>query len=216
VRLPESNCPFCGGELNAAALGVQYASRRGAVPNGIKRAALMAIGTVAAACGGKTDGTNEGTAPIVATESGTSGDSDPYPAAIPIYGASPVSSEAVATSNDETSTPTLTPTPQPTFLPVYGAPIPPSSSGPVDTDPVPTSDGEPTDGEFTGGIAPPYGIPPWDPTSDVVVTSAPPIEGDAGVDGGANADAGSDDLSTAVDDWTNLAQPEYGAPIPEQ
>lgn len=191
VRLPEISCPFCGGELDAQALGARYAARRGGVPSGIKRAALMAIGTVAAACGGKTDGTGDDTAPIVATDgSGT----DEVPSVVAIYGApvAPSSSEPAASQLTE-GEPTVAPT--------------------SDT---PTIGDEPTDDDPTGGIAPPYGIPPWDPTSDVGVnTSAPPIDRDAGVDAGAEVDA-SADTSTDVDEFTGLAQPEYGAPIPEQ
>lgn len=211
VRLPEPSCPFCGGELNARALGAQYASRRGTVPIGIKRAALVAIGTVAAACGGKTEGTDEGTAPIVATESGTSDNSGPPDVGIPIYGASPASSDTdvVTTTTNVTTATTSTATPEPTLLPAYGTPIPPGTSEPAP---------ESTAGEDTWAVAPAYGLPPPDLTSDVVIdTTLPSVD----VDAGAGGDAGSEgdasaDLSTVVDDFTDLAQPEYGAPIPEQ
>jgi hypothetical protein len=182
------------------------------VPTGIKRAALVALGTVAAACGGKTDGTDEGTAPIVATEADTT--VDEVPSAIAIYGApiSPSNTEAVASETTNVE-PTAPPT---TLVPVYGAPIPPSTTEPATS----TSDSESTTApEDTWGAAPAYGLPPWDPTCDVVLdTTEPSIDGDAGgsVDGGASADAGVDDVSTQVDEFTDLGQPEYGAPVPEQ
>ena len=111
VRLPESSCPFCGGELNAQALGAKYASRRAPVPTGIKRAALMALSTVAAACGGKTDGTGDDTAPIVATETG-----DTLPVGTPVYGAPPVTSEVAAVTSDDG--------PSGTLVAIYGVDVP--------------------------------------------------------------------------------------------
>jgi hypothetical protein len=50
VRL-SANCPFCDTALDAAVLSAHYAPRRGAIPEGSKRAALFALGAgVAAAC----------------------------------------------------------------------------------------------------------------------------------------------------------------------
>lgn len=202
VRLPESSCPFCGGELNAQALGAKYASRRAPVPTGIKRAALMALSTVAAACGGKTDGTGDDTAPIVATETG-----DTLPVGTPVYGAPPVTSEVAAVTSDDG--------PSGTLVAIYGAPVPPSSET-VTSEPAPSTGGGQTVVDDTWGALPAYGLPPWDLTDVVVNTSAPSLDGDAGVDGGVDGDAGSADVATVVDDFTDLAQPEYGAPIPEQ
>ncbi len=204
VRLAEATCPFCNSSLDSSVLAARYAPRRAAVPGGIKRAALMALGTsVAAACGGKTGGTGEDVLPIAASESTT----DEAPSVIAICGApvAPSSSEPAASTTGEPATTTT-------------------------REPLPS-----TDEDSTWNAVPPYGFPPStlpstnEPTeppggtsSDTDVNTVPPdAAGDAGADAAIDAaatgevDGGVDEPSTVADDLTDLAQPEYGAPIPE-
>lgn len=184
VRLSNPQCPFCDVALDAAALSERYASRRAPVPAGIKRAALVALGTVAAACGGQTSDTSH-TAPVLTTSTATTDGSEPN-VAVPIYGAS-VSPESSGTSSDVSTSPVSDvdeTTTEPLAIPAYGiGPIYPettTSDGPVST----------TGAEADAGAA------------------------EAGDDAGADAAAASD--TTDVDEWTNLAQPAYGAPIRER
>lgn len=209
VRLSEANCPFCGGGLDAQALGAAYAPRRNGVNSGIKRAAIFAIGTgMAAACGGKTDDTDSNTQPVAsATTDDTPSPTDGAPVAI--YGA-PVPPTSTTIDNGSDTEIQATP--------VYGSPFSP-------TDPVATIDQETSeaaatiDDDTTEIMAQPeYGAPIPDPSNNAAIYGAPPWlnSGETEVDAGAG-DAGTD---AAVPDEPTMdpgpdptPQPVYGAPI---
>lgn len=212
VRLSDPNCPFCGRELDGNALGAVYAARRGAVPRGLKRAALVALGaSVAAACGGRTDGTGQDTQPVASTgltSEESSGSSSAF--------LSPPSS-GTDTRPDDGS-----------LVAIYGAPVPPpaiDTQVPGTTAPeVSTSD---DDDDDNGVAVPPYGFPVIT-QPDLDTTSAPEASSstsapdlDTGSDTGPELDAGASDagLSDATESDAGLPtespimQPAYGAPI---
>lgn len=198
VRLTEANCPFCGRDVDAKALGAAYAPRRNNVNAGIKRAALFALGTgMAAACGGKTDDTGNDTQPVASSTT------DDTPSAVAIYGA-PVPPTSTSTTDDTNTKP------EPTAQPLYGAPI-----ATID---------ETTDEDDTTEIMaqPEYGapIPTFDfPTQDVAIYGAPPgppVSDETLVDAGAGdagADAGVPDEPTMDPGPDPTPQPVYGAPV---
>lgn len=210
IRLPEANCPFCGGELDAKALGAAYAPRRSLVTSGLKRAALVALGaSVAAACGGRTDGTGQDTQPVASTDA--------------------TSDDAVSSSTDEL------PGIDPSQVAIYGASIPPSGSDLETTasesaSTVPPDTAEPNDtskpSENTWSPVPPYGAPVFIPDTDAT-SSAPEvsstsvvdtvIDGGGAASGSADADAGAPDASASSEplpeeDASIVAVPTYGAP----
>lgn len=213
VRLSDSNCPFCSRELDGKALGAAYAARRGQVPSGLKRAALVALGaSVAAACGGRTDGTGQDTLPVASTgvtsdgastgvtseESSSATDSWPGNGTqIAIYGAPPVSSDVSTTEGLHDSTePVTSSSPDDddwSPLPPYGFPIITDPDPfPDTTTPVPSSSTSAPDVDTGSNTGP------------EVLDAGP---SDAGVpDATEEGDAG---LSTEGP----IAQPAYGAPI---
>jgi hypothetical protein len=214
IRLTSTVCPFCDAAITSTVLSDAHAARRVAVPKGVKRAVLFAIGaglTSAACADGEdegdtdttelavpvygapfdtTDPTTVGTSSDATTTWDSSDDSDTTDLAQPEYGA------PVFTSDTET-----TDTDAPTFTPVYGAPISPDAS--VGTDGSDTTGSDITGSDITG--------------SDI--TGSDTAGADAGAtDAGASADAGEGDAgvdnSSATrtsDDSEGLAFPVYGA-----
>ena len=169
VRLSDDACPFCAATLDVAALSKHHGARRVSAPAGLKRAALFALTTTAAACGGRSQA-DEDTAPPLVT----------FDDSQPVAGSSGLTSAPTTpTVNPTTTTPTVNPTtttsppvepgttdtgaPDTTVVPVYGAPV-------VTSTPAPTS--EPVS-ETTEWGEPVYGAPiPTELTTEVPVVSS--------------------------------------------
>jgi hypothetical protein len=212
VRLTNGDCPFCASSLDVAALERQHAPRRASIPAGLKRAAAFALGTtVAAACGGRTDGgTDEGLPEVVPTfENSTSIVAPPVaPRTDP-----PVTPRQPITPRPPSPSPTsVTPTPTAPISvtttadwgqPVYGAPVPTEWT----TSSPPTVDGSSGGGESSSDV--------W-ATTDGSESSSQPSATTDGSESSSEPPATSDGSESSAAVWaTTDGSENTGATGPE-
>jgi hypothetical protein len=197
VRLPSATCPFCDVAIDAGALTAQYAPRRNGVQSGIKRAVIFAAGaSMAAACGGETEGRTY----------------DPDPTVQPVYGA-PVDPTS---GSDDTNGSAPPATSEPTAQPLYGAPVTSEPTAqPVYGAPINTDDDQTFAQPEYGAPVPPGSSSFEDLTGVQAIYGAPIPPHDAGGDAAAadGGDAGVE-IDPTIDDPDPIptVQPLYGAP----